>query len=97
MKVLLNKFGTILLSREAGREALAAFQSQLKVLDSKDVLQLDFKDVYTLTPSWGDEFITPLMKKFGSRLELMNTGNPSVKATLELLEKINGVSFRIVS
>lgn len=95
MKIEIKKFGTTLISRQNGREAFAAFQPQLAILDEKENLELDFEGVITFSPSWGDEFLSPLVKQYGLRLVLMNTGNPSVKATLELLEKINGISFKI--
>ncbi len=94
MKIELKKFGTILISRQNGREAFAAFQSQLVALGEKEDLELDFAGVTTFSPSWGDEFLSPLLKKYGARLILVNTGNLSVKATLEMLEKINKKSFR---
>lgn len=95
MKIELKKFGTTLISRQNGREAFAAFQPQLTVLGENENLELDFEGVITFSPSWGDEFLSPLLKKYNTRLVLMNTANPSVKATLELLEKINEKTFRI--
>lgn len=96
MKIELKKFGTTLLSRQNGREAFAAFQSTLLSLSETEDLELDFEGVITFSPSWGDEFLSPLVRRRGSRLVLMNAGNPSVKTTLELLEKINQVTFKIV-
>lgn len=96
MKIEIKKFGTTLVSRQNGREAFAALQPQLTALSENEDLELDFEGVITFSPSWGDEFLSPLVKQYGSRLILMNTGNPSVKATLELLEKINQASFKIM-
>lgn len=93
MKVELKKFGTTLISRQNGREALAAFQPQLTNLGENEKLELDFEGVITFSPSWGDEFLTPLVKSYENRLILLNTENPSVKATLELLEQINKIPF----
>jgi len=95
MKIEIKKFGTTLISRQNGREAFAALQSQLTVLGEKENLELDFEGVITFSPSWGDEFLSPLIKQYGLRLVLININNPSVKATLELLEKINGIPFKI--
>lgn len=97
MIIQLKKFGTTLISRQNGREAFAAFQPQLVAVDGKENLEVDFKDVITFSPSWGDEFLTPLIKQYGPRVILINTGNPSVKATLELLGEINQTSFEIKS
>ena len=69
-------------------------QSQLSNLKESENLELDFEGVITFSPSWGDEFLTPLLKKFSSRVIFMNTNNPSVKATFELLEQINQISFK---
>lgn len=96
MKIELKKFGTTLISRQNGREAFAAFQPQLTALGENENLELDFDGVITFSPSWGDEFLSPLLKKYGTRLVLINTGNLSVKATLELLEKINKKPFKTV-
>ncbi len=95
MRIELKKFGTTLISRQNGREAFAAFQPQLSVLGENENLELDFEGVITFSPSWGDEFLSPLLKQYGSRLSLMNTSNPSVKATLELLENINKATFKV--
>lgn len=94
MKVELKKFGTALISRQNGREAFAAFQPQIAALPLNENLELDFEGIITFSPSWGDEFLSPLVKKYGSRLVLMNTKNPSVKATLELLEQIHQIAFK---
>ncbi len=96
MKAELKKFGTTLISRQNGREAFAAFQPQIANLHENENLELDFEGVITFSPSWGDEFLSPLVKQYGARLVLINTSNPSVKATLELLEKINQILFKII-
>lgn len=95
MRIELKKFGTTLVSRQNGREAFAAFQPQLAALNENENLELDFEGVITFSPSWGDEFLSPLLKIYNSRLVLMNTDNLSVKATLELLEKIHQVYFNV--
>lgn len=93
MKIYLKKFGTILISRQSGREAFAAFQPQLREISENEILEIDFEGIITFSPSWGDEFLTPLLKQFGNKLVLVNTTNSSVKATLELLEKIHKTDF----
>lgn len=85
MIIELKKFGTTLVSRPSGKEAWLAFQPTLKdVSDTEEVL-VDFKDVLVLTPSWADEFLTPLRGRFGDKVKLINTENASVKATLAIL------------
>lgn len=96
MRVILGKFGDILISRQAGKEAFAAFQPSLKSIVPDEEVEIDFSGVVTFTPSWGDEFLTPLHKQYGDRLTLINTGeNPSVKETLKILEQISNISFRV--
>ncbi len=94
MKIELKKFGTTLLSRQYGREAFAALQPRLSAINSNEIIEIDFEGVLTFSPSWGDEFLTPLLNKFGDRLVLLPTENLSVIATLPILEKIIGKKFK---
>jgi len=84
MKIDIKKFGTTLISRPAGKEAWLAFQPTLNEIKSDETIIVDFDGVVVLTPSWADEFLTPLRQKF-KEVELINTNNPSVKATLAIL------------
>lgn len=96
MNILMKKFGDVLTSRPAGREAYSAFLPTLKTLSEAEVLVLDFDGINTFSPSWGDEFLTPIQKHYGDRLMLKNTMNSSVTLTLSTLEKANGFRFRLV-
>ncbi|MBL7159518.1 STAS-like domain-containing protein [Candidatus Microgenomates bacterium] len=89
MKIELKKFGNILTSRQDGREALAALNPQLQSLSENEKIEINFEGVITFTPSWSDEFITKLVERFGDRVILNKTNNPSVKATLDLLKRLN--------
>lgn len=89
MIIELKKFGTTLISRQAGREAFAAFQPTLRSVSPEERIEINFEGVLTFSPSWAGEFLTPLIKKFGNRVILRSTENLSVKATLEILEKSN--------
>jgi len=93
MRVELKKFGTTLISRQSGKEALAAFQSTITDIAPREIIEIDFDGVITFSPSWGDEFLTALLNKFGDRLVLLPTDNPSVRITIKLLEEINKKSF----
>jgi hypothetical protein len=88
MIIKLNKFGTTLTSRQDGKEAYSAFRSTLNSVTAEEIIEVDFDGVVTFTPSWADEFITPILSEFGDRVKLNHTDNPSVKATLELLKSI---------
>ncbi|MFA5926306.1 MAG: DUF4325 domain-containing protein [Parcubacteria group bacterium] len=94
MNIELKKFGTTLTSRQSGKEALAAIQPSFKSVSEKEDIMVDFAGVVTFSPSWGDEFITPLYERYGDRLILKNTANSSVQATLRLLGGIIKTQFR---
>ncbi|OHB22190.1 MAG: hypothetical protein A2939_00225 [Parcubacteria group bacterium RIFCSPLOWO2_01_FULL_48_18] len=83
MVIELKKFGMILTSRPAGREAFNAIRPTLKPGD--DVVQVDFREVLAVTPSWVDEFLSLLIDYIGENVELLPTDNTSVLATLRVL------------
>lgn len=93
MNIELKKFGTALISRQAGKEAFAAFQSSLEHIPDHEEVTADFDGVITFSPSWGDEFLTPLLQRFSARFKLMHTDNPSVRTSVEILENSNGIRF----
>lgn len=82
MIVKLAKFGDILTSREAGREALSAFSPTLNSLGENEKITIDFQAVLVLTPSWADEFIRPILDKYPKKVLFINDKNPSVQAAL---------------
>jgi len=94
MTIELKKFGNLLTSRQLGKESLAALSSQLPK-DNQEKIIIDFLDITTFSPSWGDEFLSPLQQKYENNLFLKNTTNPSVKATIEILEETNQIKFQI--
>ena len=95
MRIELKKFGTTLISRQMGSEALKAFQSTLREIKADENLEIDFSGVLTLSPSWGDEFLSPLAEQLGDRLILIASDNLSVQSTIKLLEEINKRKFII--
>ena len=97
MKLQLGKFGKTLISRELGSEAFKAFQTTLRELPKDEELEIDFSEVLTLSPSWADEFLSPLLDILGDRLVLLSSDNLSVHATLRILQEANKRSFRMKS
>lgn len=87
MTIYINKFGTTLVSRPSGKEAWLAFQPVLNKISPDEEIIVDFDGVIVLTPSWADEFLSPLYSKFNDKVTLINTTNPSVTATLAILAK----------
>ena len=88
MIITLQKFGTTLISRQTGREAFSAFKPSLNNVSNDENIEVDFEGVITFTPSWADEFITKLSDRFGEKIVLTHTENPSVKATLRILKEL---------
>ena len=88
MIVKIKKFGTTLVSRPAGKEAWLAFQPVFNTAADNEEIIVDFADVIVLTPSWADEFLTPLRGRFSQRAKFINTDNASVQATLAILLKL---------
>ncbi len=87
MQIFVKKFGTTLISRPAGKEAFLGLQPLMRHIKEDEKIIVDFEGVMVLTPSWADEFITPLEKEYGERMIILHTENPSIKATFETLRK----------
>lgn len=93
MTIELQKFGTTFTSRQSGKEALLAYEPILKGMAPDETVVIDFSGVNTFSPSWGDEFLVPLFERFGNRMTLKPSTNPSVKATIKILEQTRGIHF----
>ncbi|OGC22894.1 DUF4325 domain-containing protein [candidate division WOR-1 bacterium RIFOXYB2_FULL_42_35] len=84
MIIQIKKFGKILLSRPAGRDAfLSAKAYLLPQLSQEEEIVPDFSGVDVLAPSWADEFISGLKEFYGKKPHFLNTTNASVALTLE--------------
>jgi len=88
MIINLNKFGSTLISRPAGKEASLAFNPTLQDVKAGEKIEVDFTGVEVLTPSWIDEFLTPLFNTYGDRVSLKNIENASVIESLKILNFI---------
>lgn len=95
MIIELAKFGTTLTSRQFGKEAFLAFSPTLNDIKNNESVEIDFKGVNTFAPSWADEFLTPLQEKYGHRLILDASNNPSVNSAIEIIEQTNNIKFII--
>ena len=93
MIIELKKVGKLLTSKNGGHEAYLALQPNLRKINTKEEVIIDFDEVEVFIPSWGDEFLIPLLSKFRENLFLKNTKNPSVKVTLDILEETNKINF----
>ncbi len=93
MRIELKKFGEVLISRPAGREAFLAMSAyNLKDLNENEEIEIDFSGVKVLTPSWADEVVTKLAKRF-KNVQLLNTENVTVEATLKTLREFSDLKI----
>ena len=93
MIIDIKKFGTILISRQLGKEAFSAFLPNFDNLPEEEKIYVNFDGIDVFSPSWGDEFLSPLLNSFGDKLKLEDTENSSVNLTVKILEKTNGYKF----
>ncbi len=85
MRIELRKFGEVLTSRPAGKEAFAAIRPTLD--PNASVVEVDFSGVVSLSPSFADEFFVQLKNMYGGKVTYLPTNNPSVIETLRVLEE----------
>lgn len=86
MNVSIDKFGEVLVSRPAGKEAFLMAKSYIfDSLKADDTIDLDFSKVKVLTPSWADEFISGIKNNYTNKINYLNTQNESVSATLKVV------------
>jgi len=80
------KFGNVLNSRPAGREAVLRAKQILNGFTDTEV-QLDFSSVEVLTPSFADEFIKGLQNEYADKkvTYMEFEKNVVIKETLALL------------
>lgn len=85
MIIKIEKFGKMLISRPAGKEAFLAAKAYI-LPKNKELIELDFANVAVLSPSWADEFILGI-KTINPNVKYINTDNASVKSTLEIIDR----------
>lgn len=95
MKIELKKFGDVLVSRPAGREAYLAMSAYVtKDIPKEEEIIIDFDGIKVLTPSWADEVITKLGESHPLKAE--NTSNPTVRSTIKTLAEYSGVKIETI-
>ena len=85
MKIEVKKFGEILMSHPAGREAWLVIEAYLQPATKTEPIELDFSGVLVMGPSWLDEVLAPLQTKFGDRVVCLPTSNTSVIESLKAI------------
>ena len=85
MIIEVRKFGEILISRPAGREAALIIKGSFRPSEPSEIISLDFAGVKVVGPSWLDEVLSALRDEFGDRVVCMPTENTSVIESLKTL------------
>lgn len=80
--IFLKKFGAVLVSRPAGREA---YQAVRATIDLSAPIQIDCEGVLTISPSWLDEFLINLSDEATGEISLLARANASVLASIPVL------------
>ncbi len=86
MRIKLKRYGAVLSSRPAGREAALAMKAYQRP-GAREKIELDFEGVLSVGPSWLDEVLTALRREYGAdRVVCLPSKNPSVIESLKALE-----------
>lgn len=93
MRIPIRKYGDLLVSRPAGREAVAAMLAYLPPVAPDEPVELDFTGVLAVAPSWLDEVLTGLRERYGARVACLPSPNASLAASLDAL----AASYRTVT
>ncbi len=87
VKIEIKKYGELLTSRPAGKDAFLAMESYvLKNLPVDRPIEIDFRGIKVLSPGWADEVITRIAERF-KNVKLLNAENATVQATLKTLRE----------
>ncbi|MGQ0504931.1 MAG: STAS-like domain-containing protein [Myxococcaceae bacterium] len=90
MRIAVRKFGEVLTSRPAGRDAGQSIKAYFRPKDHEPV-ELDFDGVLAVGPSWLDEVLTLLRAEFGeTRVICLPSDNVSVIESLKILRAQHG-------
>lgn len=85
MKIELKKFGDLLMSRPAGREAALVARAYLLPQNKNETIEIDFTDVAVMTPSWLDEFVCTLRQSTSCPITFLESENPTVTESISSL------------
>lgn len=88
MRLEMKKFGDLLISRPAGREAFLAASAYLLSPPPQrgEAIELDFEGVKVVAPSWLDEFLAGLKDLVENPVRVLPTTNPTVVESLKAIE-----------
>jgi hypothetical protein len=86
MRIEIKRYGNVLSSRPAGREAALAMKAYQRPKPGEKI-ELDFSGVLSVGPSWLDEVLSALRAEYGTkRVVCLPTRNPSVIESLKAID-----------
>jgi hypothetical protein len=80
-----KKFGSMLISRPAGKEAASIMLSSFKPVSDEERIELDFTDVAVIAPSWLHEVVVTLRQAYGDRVDCLENDNLSLIESLKFI------------
>ena len=87
MIIEIKKFGKMLISRPAGKEAVSIMLSSFKPTSDIEKIELDFTGVEVIAPSWLEEVVYILQQTYGKdRVICLESDNATLKASLKVME-----------
>ena len=90
MRIKLKRFGNILNSRPAGREAALVLKAYQKPAEDEKI-EIDFEGVVSVGPSWLDEVLSELRREYGrDRVICLPSKNLSVIESLKVIDSERG-------
>ena len=89
MVIEIRKFGKLLVSRPAGKEAASVMLSSFRTPTDTEMIELDFSGVEVIAPSWLDEVLTLLRDQYGKRVVCRQSENLSLQESLKIINALD--------
>ena len=86
MVIEIKKFGKMLISRPAGKEAASIILSAFIPPTDAEPIELDFSGVEVIAPSWLEEVLNNLKDVYGDRVVCRAYDNLSLKESLKIIQ-----------
>ena len=86
MVIEIKKFGKMLISRPAGKEAASIILSSFIPQADVEPIELDFSGVEVIAPSWLEEVLNSLKDVYGDRVVCRAYDNLSLKESLKIIQ-----------
>jgi hypothetical protein len=88
MIIEIKKFGKLLISRPAGKEAASIMLSSFKPATPDEDIELDFSGVEVIAPSWLHEVLSALRAEYGQRVKCLPYQNQSLIQSIKIIDTL---------